>query len=253
MRGFAQYLIIFTLFFSCVSCSTFKNSDAETADLYLRLGTSQLQDGAYPQALTSLLKAESLDGSNPIVQNNLALVYLVREKYEMAEKHLRQALQIKENYSDARNNLGKVLIEMGRPQEAITQLEFVTNDLTYENPEKPLTNLGIAYFNLNQYEKSRQYLNRALEVQRDNCLAQSYLGRAYFEAQSFNRAAESLDRAVGFCQKLQFDEPHYYSALSYLKMGDRPRAEARLEEIVKLYPNGKYSERAKSALDTLRK
>ena len=236
-----------------LGCSSFQTSDSEMANLYLKMGTSQLQEGAYPQALTSLLKAESLDSSNPVIQNNLALVYLVRERYELAEKHLRNALRLRPEYSDARNNLGRVLVEMGRDQEAIKELTIVTNDLAYENPEKPLTNIGIAYFDLKHFDEARNYFNKALSIQRENCTAQSYLGRSLFELNLYDRASEALDRAVGFCQKVQFDEPHYYSALSYLKSGDKDRAEARLQEIIRLYPNGKYVDRAKSALETIRK
>jgi type IV pilus assembly protein PilF len=254
MGSFYRLILFFCVFLFLSSCSTLSSSkDKENAELYLKLGTSQLQDGAYPQALTSLLKAQALDDSNPFIHNNLALVYLMRDRLELAEKHLRKALSLKEDYSDARNNLGKVLIDMDKNQEAIKVLTIVTNDLTYESPEKPLTNLGIAFFNLKQFERSRDYLNKALTVQRENCLAQSYLGRSLFESEQYARAANSLDKAVGFCQSVQFDEPHYYSALAYLKSGDRPRAEARFEEVIKLYSNGKYADKARTLLETIRK
>lgn len=234
------------------ACGTFRNGEKESAALQLRVGTSQLQNGAYPQALATLLQAESLDPENAVIQNNLGLAYFVREKYQLAEKHLTRALEITPEYSDARNNLGRILIEQNRYQEAIAELNKVTQDLTYSNPEKPLLNLGIVYFQMKNYQNAKFYFTKTLDLQRDNCLAQSYLGRSLFELKQYPRASEQLDRAVGFCQRSQFDEPHYYSALSYYQAGNKSKASARLEEMIKLYPNGKYIEKAKSMLHEMR-
>ena len=246
--------IVIALFFIVLSgCGSFSAQDKETADIYLRIGTSQLEEGAFPQALASLKKAESLDNSNPVVHNNMALVYLMRERYQLAEEHLRKALSIKSDYSDARNNLGRVLIELGKSEEAIVELKIVIDDLTYPYPDKPLTNIGLAYFTMKKYAPAKENFIKALAVQKDNCTAQSYLGRSLFEMKQFNRAAEALDKAVSFCQRIQFDEPHYYSALSYYQMGDQDRSIARLEEVTRLYPNGKYTEKARSMLETIRR
>ena len=52
--------------------------------------------------------------------------------------------------------------------------------------------------------------------------------------------ADALDRAVSFCQKNLYDEPHYYSALTYFQLGQTAKAESRFEELLKLYPRGQY-------------
>lgn len=241
-------LVLASALFFFTGCGTFRNSEKESAALQLRVGTSQLQSGAYPQALATLLQAESLDSENAVIQNNLGLAYFVREKYQLAEKHFRRSLEITSEYSDARNNLGRVLIEQGRYQEALNELTKVTQDLTYTTPEKPMLNLGIAHFQMKNFSNAQFYFTKTLDLQRDNCLAQSYLGRTLFEQKQFPKAAEQLDRAVGFCQRSQFDEPHYYSALSYYQAGNKSKAVARLEEMTKLYPSGKYLEKARSML-----
>jgi outer membrane protein assembly factor BamD (BamD/ComL family) len=40
--------------------------------------------------------------------------------------------------------------------------------------------------------------------------------------------------------------------MSYLQVGDKSRARARFEEIVKLYPNGKYVEKSRAMLQIIR-
>ncbi len=253
MRLFLLRGLTLSSLFLLVSCQVFSPRDPDAAELHLRIGTSQLQSGFYPQALASLLQAESLDPENPMIQNNLGLAYLVREKYSLAETHLRRSLELKPDYSDAKNNLGRLLIEMGQYQTAIQILNEAEADLTYPNPEKPQINLGIAYFSLKQFNTAQKYFQKALTVQRDSCLAQNYFGRTFFEIKNFSLAAENLDRAVGYCKKDQFDEPHYYSGLAYYQMGLVDRATARLEEVVSLYPQGKYKVRAQEALKSIRR
>jgi type IV pilus assembly protein PilF len=238
---------------SIVGCANLSTENEEAALLHLKIGTSHLNNDNYPQALSELLTAQELDPSNAIVQNNLGLTYFFRDRFDLAEIHIRKALQLEPKYSDARNNLSRVLIERGRYPEAIKEADAVIQDLTYKSPEKPLINLGMAQFKMGQYEIARKSLQKALDFQRDNCLAQTYYGRTYFEAKDFSRASEALDRAAGFCQRSQFDEPHYYSALSYYQLGDKPKAEARLESLLKLYPNGRYLDKAKTMLETIRR
>lgn len=221
--------------------------------MHNQIGAEELQNGAYPQALSTLLKAESMDPDSAPIQNNLGLAYYVREKYEDAEKHLLKALEIDPKYSDAHNNLGRVYLEMGRYDDAIQELKKVENDLTYLNPEKAYLNLAIVYFRKRNFEDSISYLDRAINIQRDSCVARSYLGRNYYEQKQYGRASEELDRAISFCKKSLFDEPSYYSALSYYSLGRQDKAQARLEEMIKLYPNGKYFEKAKSMLEIMKR
>jgi type IV pilus assembly protein PilF len=237
----------------CAACASVSTENEETAKLHLKIGTAHLNNENYPQALSELLTAEELDTENPIIQNNLGLAYFFRERYDLAEIHIRKALKLEPKYSDARNNLSRLLIERGRYEEAIHEATIVTQDLTYINPEKPLINIGMAQFKLRQFDAARKTLQKAIDFQRDNCLAHSFYGRSLFELKDFRRASEALDQAAGFCQRSLFDEPQYYSALSYYQLGDRPKAEARLEGLIKIYPNGKYTDKAKTMLETIRR
>lgn len=234
------------------ACSTFVR-DTKRADLLLRLGTSQIEAGDYPSALRSLLEAEKNDSSNPTIQNNLGLVYFFRDRLELAEEHLREAVKLKSDYSDAKNNLARILIEENRSPEALVLLREVLADLTYDRPAKATLNMGLAYFKAHNYVEAQNYFSKTLQYGRDNCLANSFLGRTYFENKDFKRASEALDTAVGFCKAQQFDEPHYYSALAYYQLGDKTKAEARLLEVSRMYSRGKYQEQARSLLETIRK
>jgi type IV pilus assembly protein PilF len=246
-----RFIFLFVAALLC-ACAT-PNKDKRRAELYLESGTGYLLKGNYPAALRDLISAEQLDPKNPTVQNNLGLAYFVRDKFELAETHIRKALDLDPNYTDARNNLGRVLIELGRYEAAISQLQKALNDLTYPEPEKAWFNMGLAYFRKGQYKTARDKFAETIRLKREHCLGQTFYGRTLLELEEFDRAAETLDNAVGLCKTEQPDEPQYYSGISYYKLGRTEKAVARMEEVMRLYPKGKYAKRAESMLQIMMK
>ena len=224
----------------------------QQAQLHHRIALGHLDAGNLPAAFSSLFEAQKLDPEDAAIQNSLGLAYFLKEKYDLSELHFRKAVQLNKNFTDAKNNLGRVYLEKGKYDDAQKLFNEVASDLTYPYPEKPLLNLGITYFKRNEYGRALPYFAKSIEAKRENCLAQNYYGRSLLELRDYSQAAKSLDRAVGFCQRMQFDEPHYFSAVAHLKAGDQSKAIARLEEVIKLYSEGAYNDKAKSLLKTLR-
>lgn len=248
-RGWIFIALLVGLFSSCATSS----KDRRRAELYLQSGTGYLMKGNYPSALRELLSAEQLDPKNPVIQNNLGLAYFVREKYELAEAHIRKAIDLEPTYTDARNNLGRVLIELARYDDAIANLTKALNDLTYPEPEKSWFNLGLAYFRRGNYSTARDKFAETIRLKREHCLGQTYYGRSLLELGELDRAADTLDNAVGLCQSEQPDEPQYFSGISYYKLGRTEKAVARMEEVMRLHPKGKYAKKAESMLQIMMK
>lgn len=247
-----RILFIYLLLLSLLSCSTSVEKQ-EKALLYLQLGNNHISNGNYPFALRDLLTAEDLDPKNPVIQNSLGQVYFLRERYDLSQKHFNRALELDEKFTDAKNNLSRVLIEIGKYEDAEKLLEAVLQDLTYANLEKAYINYGLLFFNQKKFERAKAQFIKALDAQSDSCIASNYLGRTIFEIKDYPGASRALDRAIGFCQKSMIDEPHFYSALSYYRSGNKAKAEIRFSEIIQLYPNGKYKEKAQSMLELVRK
>ena len=248
---FRSWVIIFCSALVSLACTS--SHHKEEALLHLEMGSAFLQSGRYPEALRELLLAEKADPTNPIVQNNLGLVYFIREKNELANKHLKRAVELKGEYTEARNNWARVLIELGQYDKAISELKTVLKDLTYADTGKALTNLGLAHFRRGKYQEAKKHLSQALKVNRENCLAYTLFGRSQLELGEVQSAASSLDSAVVLCQPAEFDEPHYFAGLAYNKLGQREKAIARLEEVVRLYPSGKYNRKAQDMLNSISK
>lgn len=233
-------------------CSSL-SQNKERAAMHLQLGASLYQSGNNPQALVELLKAEKLDPDNPMTQNNLGLVYWARGKFELSEKHIKKAIQIAPDFTDARNNLARVYVEQKKFSEAQLEMSRVLADLTYSALDKAYFNQGLIFFEQGKMENAEKFFRQSVDAQKENCFAMDYLGRTFFERKLYEQASSYLDRAISICRKTFYDEPHYYSALSYFRMGQREKAQARFEELIKNYPDGQYVEKSRAMLQLIRK
>ena len=234
----------------CVSSSKERE---EKAVLHLDLGNSHLQAGRYPLALTSLLAAEKLDSRNFRVHHSLGLVYFARDRHDLAEKHFKTALKLSPKSTSTRNELANLLINRKRFKEAEALLKESEADLTYPEPGRTYYLLGALYFEMNRYSEAIDQLEKSIKFAKNDCFVLNYYGRSLFSLEKYKEAARVLDQAVGLCQQNSFDEPHYFSALTYYRLGDVEKSRARFEELTRFYPDGKYLEKARSMISILNK
>jgi type IV pilus assembly protein PilF len=237
--------------FALSACSSTQSADKARAQLHLQIGVSHLAQGNNPAALAELMRAEELDSDNAVIKNNLGLAYYIRGKLEMAEKKFHEALRIDRKFSDARNNLGRLLIDRKKYQEAIKELTIVEDDLTYQNPEKVFSNLGMAHFELGNYHRAETYLNKSLDLRRESCVTASFFGRTLLELKRYAQSAEILDKAIEYCREAKFEDPLFFSAMSYYSLGETEKSRARLEELLRDHPKTKYFAKAKGMLELL--
>lgn len=242
---------IFLLFLSaCIGTS--KSGDSkEYARLHLQIGTSFLAQKNYPGALKELLEAEKFDPKDAVIQNNLGVAYFVRKELALSEKHLKQAMTLDPNYSEARSNYGLLLLEKEDYKGALSHFNTVAKDLVYSQPEKARVNIGIAYFHLKNFKSAEDAFLKAIDINRNFCPAWTYLGRTLMEQKKLDAAALRLDQAVSVCKKLDNSESEFYSAIAYAKLGEKERAVARLEGILDTDPNGIFADKSRKLLRSL--
>lgn len=248
VRSLVLILCLFTL--GCATSSVPENKKRST--LHTQIGTSLLTNGKFPEALGELLKALELDNENAIAHNNIALIYLFRERLDLAENHLQSAVRLQPNYTEAKNNLGRVYIESGKLDAAINVLKQATEDLTYTEPEKTFSNLGLAYFKKNQYAEALEATEKALQFDRNRCVSLNLYGRVLYAQKQYQAASASFDQAIDRCKEKDFAEPHYYSAMSYLRAGRTELAKSRFQDVAKMFPTTEYGKKALLALNKIK-
>ena len=235
------------------SCQSTTTNKKEAASLRLEIVGSLIRAGNYPTALKELRIAEQEDPTNPFVQAFLGYVYFLREKYDASENHYLQALKLKSDYPEARTDLARTYIEMGRYVKAEAQLKQALDDLTFVKYHKAQAMLGVLEFKRKNFTAAQEYLKKALEKDREDCPINVYLGRSYTEGQDTKMAIQQLEKSMAFCSLSESDEAHYYSAIALFRDNQADKAQTRFEEQLKLFPNGYYSEKAGKMIDIIKR
>ncbi|NCS91409.1 MAG: tetratricopeptide repeat protein, partial [Candidatus Altiarchaeum hamiconexum] len=97
--------------------------------------------------------------------NNLGNLLQNLKRYEEAEKEYREAIRINPDYADAHNNLGNLLQNLKRYEEA----EKEYREAIKINPNDILAHQNISelYFVIKDYKKSLEYAEKSLEISKE--------------------------------------------------------------------------------------
>jgi tetratricopeptide (TPR) repeat protein len=226
-----------------LACTTQNVAEQKAqAEAIRNLGEAYLQQGKYRVALKQLKKAEELYPSDHILQDDLGLAYLYLKDRDQAILHFKKALEIKDDYSPARNNLGNAYAEKKEWDKAIEQYKIVTSDLVYGTPQFPLSNLGVVYYELHEYELSAQYYLKALDIKPDFVQALYGLAKTYMAMDRVPDAIAKLEKAVGISP----DSAVLYFELAgaYALNRDYTKALSAYHKVVQLNPDSTLADRA---------
>ncbi len=113
-----------------------------------------------------------------------------------AERHARQALELRSDFREARNTLGVVLIHAKRPADALVVLQPLTEDILYTTPENAYGNLGWAFLELGRLDEAKDALERAVAAQPRFCVGFYRLGLVHEQKRQFEAAREAFSRAL---------------------------------------------------------
>lgn len=232
------HLIFSVLITLALSHCASKKGSEEEAYSHFKIGVSLLAKNKKSEGLDHLLKAKELDPNNALFLNHLGLAYFLMGEYEHAVVALEQSIDADPKYSEAHNNLGRVYIEIKNFALARKHLKEAASDLTYSHKDKVWLNMGLSYFHQGEYKTSENHFLKSISMNRENCLAYNFYGRALIEQEKYEKAAKALDQAIYHCRDKGFDEPHYYSAIAFFRMGFKSKAIARLQEGRKRFPDG---------------
>jgi Tfp pilus assembly protein PilF len=166
------------------------------------------------QALEKALRAVELDEDNAAANHLVALLYLdfcqrdaAECRFDEAERFARASLEADEQFREAKNTLGVVLVHQKRYPEAIEVLRPLSQDMLYQTPENAWGNLGWAYLESGRTEEAIEALQRSTAVQPSFCVGHYRLGVAYEKKQDPRAAIAAYTRALEVdhprCKELQ--------------------------------------------------
>ena len=182
------------------------------------------QVGIYrnPETLWRDTLAKNPDCS--MAHNNLGMLLSNQGRIEEAMEHYHKALQIKPNYWEALNNLGSALIVKGRFEEAIENYYKALQ--INPNYTEVLDNLGAAFAAQGRFEEAIENFRKAIQINPNNAKALNNLGIALAAQGRVEEAIENYRRAIQI-------NPNFSEALDNL--GIALAAQGRVEEAIENY------------------
>jgi tetratricopeptide (TPR) repeat protein len=167
-------------------------------DAWYYLGRAYYSKGQLREARAAFEKVLELHPQDTKAQTNLGLVLETSGQTEAAIEAYRTAIAWQEKGGEASEqpyaNLGSLLLERGRAQEAVGALEKAVA-MAPRNAFCHLK-LGIAYRQLGRLQESEQQLNQATTLEPENATAHYQLGRVYKDQHLPDKAQAEFDRTA---------------------------------------------------------
>lgn len=243
-------LLITILLLGAVTGCSISTAAKKQATYHYQMGLSYLGENNVTGALVELTAAEKIDPDNHELQNYLGLAYFRKGKLDIAEKKYLKAIALKPDYSDARNNLSVVYLEMKRWDDAVYQLKIVTEDIFYQNQTAAGINLSLAYFGKGDFNASMQTLRPLAANSPSDPMIRFNMGKVYYATDKIDLAVSEYKKAIEIYPG--YAQAHYNLAQSYMKIGDKGSAAKHFKEVVKVAPDMEIAHFSREYLDLLK-
>ena len=245
-----RFILSLFLIFFMVSCAANIEIQKKQGEASRNLGEVYLQQRDFSSALREFLKAENIYPMDPYLQNDLGLSYMAKDRLGLAIKHFKNAVKLKPNYAPAINNLGTAYIARKEWDMAIACFKEIIDDILYVTPHFPLTNLGWAYYNKQEYELAEKYYRDALALDPNFIIALRGLGQTYIVMERAADAAAMLEKAVKIYPRS--DESYFYLARAYRLSREYKKAISAYNKVVELAPDGPFAIEAQKEAENIK-
>lgn len=190
------------------------------ADARMAMGITYLEQRNIPAAMRELSRASELDPGNPGIDLSLGLAYRARGDSAKAEECFRRAIGKRPDYPEAHNNLGVLLSDLGRGDEAIREYEAAASNVLFATPE-------FAYYNMGEEYRRQKNLEFAEAMYRRALVLNERYGPAYRGLAGILASRGRGDEAIATLEKCVHATPAFAPAWfdlggAYLRAG-RPQ------------------------------
>ncbi|MBF0398354.1 MAG: tetratricopeptide repeat protein, partial [Desulfobacterales bacterium] len=181
-------------------------------------GDKLYQEGNIDDAIIQFKRAITLDPSNVNVHNSLGVCYAVKKNYKNAMEEFESAIKFNPLEVMALYNLGLAKL-LSQNKELALDL-FLQADAIDNNMFEVKFQLGKIYLEDKEYEKSKLYLEKALEINQDSVPALHLLGECYTSLNMLKEAVNIYKKAI----KYNPSDAHSLSSLGYVfdLLGENP-------------------------------
>ena len=164
--------------------------------------------------------------------NNLGLALNDQGRFNLAVRHLLEALRIKPGFALAHTNLGAVFLRQGRVEEAIDHLSAAL--LITPFSVQAHNSLGVALANKGEFEEAIRHFSEALRIKPGFAVAHNGLGNVYARQGRITEAVKHWSKALEIDP--DYATAHYNLAIALEQRGLIKEAKGHLFEAVRINP-----------------
>jgi type IV pilus assembly protein PilF len=241
--------VILALALLLTGCATNKAFREKQARAFRDRGERYLGANQSGKALEQFLEALKIYPDDPYLHYDLALAYDMKGLLDKTEYHLKEAIRLKPDYSDAYNYLGFVYFGRGQVDEAIKYYHKALENELYMNPQDAHMNLGLAYLSRKEYRKAMLHLEEAIRLVPDFTAAYNNLGKAYEGLGQYDKARFNYEKAVKF--NPQYADAYLNLGRLLYRSGERKRARWSFGQVIRLEPGSEIAMEAQRYLKRL--
>jgi serine/threonine-protein kinase len=185
------------------------NSD----DGYRRLGSAYLSQGEKDPAVTAYKKAIEVNPYYWLNHNALGSAYLQFGENDKSLAAFKQVTELEPDNFAGYENMGNSLLRQGKYSDAIPLFQ---KSLSLQSDYSTYSNLGVAYFYLEQYGEAVKGFEKAVEMNPNEQIAWGNLADAYRWSGQKDKANTTYDKAIALAYKELQVNPRSASTLGYL-------------------------------------
>ena len=243
-KGIFVFLAYSTLVLGCASATKKELSAADRARLLVDIANGAILEGDPTGALQNLARAEVEDPRLPELHHSRSLAFAARKEQQLAIASARKAVEIKPDYSEANNTLGKLLLDDGKWAEAETFLLKAAGDPLYREGYKPKTNLGILYYRRGELSRAELRLNEAIQLAPQlACVSRFYMGHIRSKQGRLKEAIQHYENSTRR-QCSYFPDAHFAMGIAYELDRQYEQARKKYVEIQSRFPESAVASRA---------
>ncbi len=213
----------------------FKDSDFVLNEAILRRNTVSTRQLTIPDAARREFQEAAKD--------------LARHDVASAVKRLQRAVELAPQFADAWNDLGTIAYQTQQYDRA----EKYFRAAMEQDPKSyaPLVNLGGVLINTNKLDEALIFNEDAVLIRPNDALANSQLGLTYFSAGNFDLAVKYLEIARKL-DPAHFSHPQLVLAEIHMRRGEKHEAADALEDFVQHHPDFPAADKIRESIAKLR-
>jgi len=204
---------------------------------------TRIQTSYWHNSITLFERALAVTGKNYVAHNNLGELLAQQGRLEEAAGHFSAAIEVDPFYAHARHNMGMVLVQQGKLDEAIGEFEkAIEIEPRFTDAHNKL---GAALANEGRLDEAIVSFSKAIEIDPTYASAYANLGSAY------DQQGKIAEAVTAYSTALEFKMDNSLAAQTHFKLGrllsrngNKTEAVTHYREALRLRPDYQPAQQA---------